>query len=155
ISGTTAGASITNLAGTGHIALGNQALNITAAAGTFAGVIADGGITNNTGGSLVLSGGALALTGTNTHTGGPTVQTATPGGSVLLINSDAALGGTNGTTTGVLTLNNGTLIATANVTSSRPVSLLASVGTVPNRGVDVIDPNGNTITLNGNITGAG
>ena len=155
ISGTTAGASITTLSGTGHVALGDQALTITAAAGTFAGVIADGGITNNTGGSVVLTNGALALTGTNTFTGGMTVQNTTPGNSVLFINSDAALGGTNGTTTGVLTLNNGTLVATANITSSRPVSLLASLGTLPNQGVDVIDPSGNTVTLIGNITGAG
>ena len=155
ISGTTAGASITTLSGNGGVALGNQALNITAAAGTFSGVVADGGISGGTGGSIVLSAGNLALTGTNTYTGGTTVQNATPGGANLFINSDAALGGTNGTTTGVLTLNNGTLVATADITSSRPVSLLASLGTAPNQGLDVFDPNGHTITLNGDITGAG
>ena len=52
ISGTTSGASIRSLSGdsTSSVNLGNQKLNITNGAGSFAGNIADGGLVNATGG---------------------------------------------------------------------------------------------------------
>jgi autotransporter-associated beta strand protein len=143
ISQTIAGASITTLSGAGNVALGGQALTITAGAGVFSGVIADGGINNVPGGSLILSSGFEMLTGVNTYSGGTTVS----GGAMLFVNSDAALG----KSTGPLTLNNGTLVATADITSSRPITL----GGTPVPGVDMFDTNTHTVQLIGNITGTG
>ncbi|HEY7853158.1 MAG TPA: hypothetical protein VIB82_09300, partial [Caulobacteraceae bacterium] len=69
ISGTSAGASITTLNGAGGVSLGGQALTLTAASGTFSGVMADGGLFGGTGGGLTIAGGIETLTGANTYTG--------------------------------------------------------------------------------------
>jgi fibronectin-binding autotransporter adhesin len=82
ISQTTAGASITTLFGTGSVALGAQALTITAGSTTFAGVIADSGIGGGTGGQFTISGGTQTLSGTNTYTG---ITTTDPGATLALI----------------------------------------------------------------------
>ncbi len=75
ISGTTAGAAITTLSGSGGVSLGNQTLTLTAASGTFSGVLADGGLFGGTGGgALTIAGGTETLTGTNTFTGPTTVN---------------------------------------------------------------------------------
>ena len=73
ISGTTAGASITSLDGSGGVSLGGQLLTLTNASGTFGGVLADGGISGGTGGQLTIAGGTETLTGVNTFTGLTTV----------------------------------------------------------------------------------
>jgi autotransporter-associated beta strand protein len=76
ISQTSAGASITTLAGTGNVALGSRKLTITAGATNFAGAITDGGIGGGTGGKLEISGGTHTLSGTNTYTGSTTIDAA-------------------------------------------------------------------------------
>jgi outer membrane autotransporter protein len=88
ISGTTAGTSITTLAGTGGVSLGAQTLTITNASGTFGGVLADGGITPGTGGGLTIAAGSETLTGANTYTGPTTVDS----GATLHAGSTSAFG---------------------------------------------------------------
>ncbi len=74
ISGTTAGASITTLAGSGGVSLGGQTLTLSNASGTFSGVLADGGFFGGTGGRLTIAGGTETLTGVNTFTGLTTID---------------------------------------------------------------------------------
>ena len=92
ISGTTAGASTTTLDGSGQVSLGAQTLTLTAASGTFSGVIQDAGATAGTGGGLTIAGGTETLTGTNTYTGPTTVNL----GATLQLGN----GGTTGTVAG-------------------------------------------------------
>ena len=91
ISGTTAGTSITTLAGSGGVTLGAQTLTLTAASGAFSGVLADGGF-RRTGGGLTIAGGTETLTGTNTYTGATTIDL----GATLQLGN----GGTTGTVAG-------------------------------------------------------
>ncbi|MGA2057895.1 MAG: autotransporter domain-containing protein [Bradyrhizobium sp.] len=126
----TGGTSITTLGNTasgqtGTVSLGGRTLTITNGSGTFGGVIADGGIDNNSGGSLILSGGHETLTGNNTYSGSTTVNGGTleVDGSIanslhVTVNSGGMLTGTGvvdplpATTTimsgGTLTPGNGT-----------------------------------------------
>ncbi|MGC1777434.1 MAG: autotransporter domain-containing protein, partial [Xanthobacteraceae bacterium] len=99
------------------------------------GVISGSGALSVGGGGY---GGTLILTGVNTYTGGTSVTSA-----ALAINSDAALGAASG----ALALDNGVLIATGNITSARTITL-----TGPS---NVIDTDMNSVTLSGNIGGAG
>ena len=92
ISGTTAGTSITTITGAGTVSLGAQTLTLTAASGTFAGTLADGGIFGGTGGGLTIAGGTETLTGTNTFTGNTTIN---PGATLRL-----GAGGTTGSVAG-------------------------------------------------------
>lgn len=86
---------------------------------TFRGGNVTGNIAGVSGAALRKAGtGTLTLSGTNTYDGGTTVT-----GGVLAINSDAALG------SGSLTLDGGQLRNTADVISSRGVTLGASGGT--------------------------
>ena len=62
ISATASGASLQALTGSGRVTLGSKNLTLTAASGTFSGVM------SGTGG-LTLSGGSQTLTGVNTYTG--------------------------------------------------------------------------------------
>ena len=62
IAGTTAGASIRALSGSGTVNLGAMTLTLTNAGGTFSGVIT----TDGTGGGLTIAGGTETLTGTST-----------------------------------------------------------------------------------------
>ncbi|HEY3642560.1 MAG TPA: autotransporter domain-containing protein, partial [Xanthobacteraceae bacterium] len=72
ISATTAGASITTLAGSGGtVNLGARTLTLSNASSTFAGAI------NGTGGGLTLTAGTETLTGTNVYTGATTVNGGT------------------------------------------------------------------------------
>ena len=71
ISGTSSGASITTLSGSGTVALGAQTLTLTNQSSTFAGVIGGAG-------GLTLTGaGTETLTGANTYTGGTTISAGT------------------------------------------------------------------------------
>jgi outer membrane autotransporter protein len=92
ISGTTAGASIKSITGSGQVSLGAQTLTLTNASGTFSGVMADGGAAGGTGGGLTIASGTETLTGTNTFTGATTIN---PGATLQLGN-----GGTTGSVAG-------------------------------------------------------
>ncbi|MBU3543286.1 autotransporter-associated beta strand repeat-containing protein, partial [Polynucleobacter sp. MWH-Loch1C5] len=70
ISGTSSGADIKSLDGSGSVVLGSKTLNLTAANDAFAGVI------SGTGG-LTLASGTQTLSGTNTYTGGTTINGGT------------------------------------------------------------------------------
>lgn len=94
ISGTTAGTTIKSLSGAGSVALGSQVLGITAAAGTFTGVI------SGTGG-LTLTSGTQVLTGYNTYTGGTQVA-----GGTLMVGAGSTTGWIQGnvTTSGIFAI---------------------------------------------------
>jgi autotransporter-associated beta strand protein len=92
ISGTTAGASIVKLTGSGAVSLGGQALTIANASGSFSGVLTDGGAFGGTGGSLTIAAGKQTLGGTNTFTGATTIDM----GATLQLGA----GGTTGTVAG-------------------------------------------------------
>ena len=68
ISGTASGAPITTLSGSGGVELGSKTLTLTAAQGTFVGVI-DG----NASSALTVAGGTETLTGANTYAGVTTI----------------------------------------------------------------------------------
>ena len=94
-SGPPATAYITSLSSAdnlGLVQLGANQLVLTNANGTFAGSIADGGIYNGTGGSLVFAGGIETLTGVNTYTGGTIVLAGT-----LQLSGAGTLGASIGT----------------------------------------------------------
>ena len=81
ISGATAGATISSLAGSGLVALGGKTLKLSAAQGTFSGAISGSG-------GIEILGGTETLSGTNSYSGGTSVQA----GSTLAITGGAALG---------------------------------------------------------------
>ncbi|HVZ27179.1 MAG TPA: autotransporter-associated beta strand repeat-containing protein, partial [Rhizomicrobium sp.] len=87
----TGGATLQALTGSasGIVALGGQTLTITNAQNVlFAGTIEDGGIAGGSGGSLVLDGGTLGLSGNNTYTGTTTIAS----GAVLGIGNAGTTG---------------------------------------------------------------
>jgi len=92
ISGTTAGTSVVSLSGSGSVLLGSKTLTLTAAADTFSGVIADGGLAGGAGGSLEIAGGTEVLSGTNTYTGGTTIDL----GATLQLGAGGATGSVAG-----------------------------------------------------------
>ena len=67
ISGSTSGASIASLSGSGNVNLGSQTLTITQASGNF-----DGGVSGS--GGLTLASGSETLAGANTYTGATTID---------------------------------------------------------------------------------
>ncbi|WP_295458904.1 autotransporter-associated beta strand repeat-containing protein, partial [uncultured Thiodictyon sp.] len=147
ISGTTSGATIANLSGTGAVALGAQSLTFSGANGTFAGTI-DGA------GGLIFNGGYQVLSGLNTYAGqtlingglqigaGGTTGTLGTGGvvnnSLLVFNRSNALTVPNAISgTGAVTQSGtGTTTLTANNTYSGPTTIsngtlaLAGVGSI-------------------------
>ena len=116
--------------GTASILVANNG-NAAGSMATMSGVISS----NSAPGTLSVGGGGftgtLNLTGANTYTGGTSVNQATLG-----INNGAALG------TGALALNNGTLSALAGLTITQPVTLT---------GIDMINTNGFTVAISGNV----
>ena len=85
---TSTGTSIKSLSGAGAVTLGSKTLALTAAAGTFSGVI------SGTNGALTISGGTETLTGANTFTGVTTIDA----GAILQLGD----GVNNGTVTGAI-----------------------------------------------------
>jgi fibronectin-binding autotransporter adhesin len=92
ISGTTSGASIQSLSGSGIVALGNQSLTLTNASGTFAGAM--GGT-----GNLAVAGGTATFAGTNTYSG----TTSVSSGANLALSGNGSIAASSGVT------DNGTL----------------------------------------------
>ena len=92
ISQTISGATITNLSGSGSVALGAQSLTLTSATGTFSGVISDPGIGSGTGGSLIVTAGEETLTGVNTYTGSTTIN----GYATLALGGSGSIGASAG-----------------------------------------------------------
>ncbi len=84
-----------------------------------------------------LGGGTVVLTGTNTYTGGTTIETGS-----ISIASNANLSTDNVP----LTLAGGALTTTADLTLTRPVSIINGTGT--------LSPSSGTLTLNSIISGA-
>ncbi len=80
ISGTTSGASINTLSGTGGVTLGSNTLTLSNAAGTYSGVMGGSG-------GLTLTAGTETLSGANTYTGATAIN-----GGVLTVASNTALG---------------------------------------------------------------
>ncbi len=86
ISGTS-GTSIASLSGSGLASLGRQNLTLTHAADTFSGIIADGGRSPGSGGSLTIASGSETLTGTNTYTGATTINA----GAILVLSGSGSI----------------------------------------------------------------
>jgi autotransporter-associated beta strand protein len=163
ISGLSAGTSITNLSGgsAGTVALGNNTLTLTNAAGTFAGAISGNG-------GLVKQGpGLFTLSGTNTYLGGTTVE----GGnlrvdgsvaSAVTVQSGATLSGA-GSVGGLVTIQSGgtlsagqspgtiTLGALNLNAGSTSVFELGSPGVVGGATNDLVNVTGN-LTLGGALS---
>lgn len=93
ISGTSGGATIASLGGSGSVNLGNQTLTLSAANDHFGGIISGTGV-------LALTGGTEILTGSNSYSGGTSI-----GAGTLQVGN----GGSTGAITSNVT-NNGTLI---------------------------------------------
>jgi fibronectin-binding autotransporter adhesin len=129
IAGTTSGAAITTLSGSGAVTLGAKTLSLTAAADTFSGAI--GGT-----GGIAVTGGTEILSGTSTYAGGTTIS----GGATVQAGSNANLGASTGT----LTLDRGTLENTASFTMSRDIRLTGN-GTF-NTATDTILTNSSGVT---------
>jgi autotransporter-associated beta strand protein len=147
----------TIFANTGNISLeGDVALsNVAALPGTLtisgdastsiSGVISDGPASD---GSLVKTGnGTLTLTGNNSYTGSTTIA-----GGTIEANSAYALGQGVLSNKNTLIMDEGTLLATADINSSSNNATFQRI--VELRGNGTFNPNGHTISL-GEITGPG
>jgi len=126
------GTSIRALSGAGRVLLGAGELSLTAADGTFAGVVAGPGAVHVLRGNQVFSGA-------NTYAGGTTIW----GGATLSVGSDTNLGDTGG----ALRLYGGTLRVTSSFSMQRAIRLLGE-------GVFNIDA-GSTLTNTGSVHGPG
>lgn len=152
ISGTSAGARIASLGGSGTVMLGGQTLTLTSAHDSFAGVIAGDG-------KLVLEGGRQVLTGANTYTGGTSVVAGTLVGDATslrgAINDDATLSfvqAVNASFDGTLSgrgtlLKSGTGTLTINGTNPFAGATTVQAGTLV-----VGDDSHATATLGGTVT---
>ncbi|WP_210419058.1 autotransporter-associated beta strand repeat-containing protein [Bradyrhizobium sp. NAS80.1] len=102
---TVAGMTAGSIEGAGNYFLGSKQLTVGGnnASTTVSGVIADGGVSGGTGGSLVKTGtGTLTLTGNNSYTGGTTIAAGT-----LQIGNGGTTGSIDGNVVndGVFTIN--------------------------------------------------
>jgi fibronectin-binding autotransporter adhesin len=136
ITTTSAGASITTLAGSGLVNLGDQTLTLTNAADHFDGVISGAG-------ALVVANGTEALTGANTMTGQVTVN---PSGIL-------ALTGTGSIATASRVQADGALDISA-TTNGAAITSLAGAGLV-SLGTQTLTLTNAADTFAGGITGSG
>jgi autotransporter-associated beta strand protein len=139
ISGTTAGASVKNLIGTGDINLGSQTLTITAGAGDFDGIIEDGGAD----GGVTIAGGSMSLDRSNTYTGATTIDS----GAMLLIAGVGSIASSSGVQDdGIFDISGGPGVTSIqNLTGNGGVALGGHLLTIE-------AANG---TFSGNISGSG
>jgi autotransporter-associated beta strand protein len=163
ISGLAAGTSITNLSGgsAGTVALGNNTLTVTNAAGTFAGVISGGGGLVKQGASLFTLSGANDYTGATTVAGG-NLRVNGSVASAVNVQSGATLSGT-GSVGGLVTVQSGgtlsagqspgtiTLGALNLNAGSTSVFELGSPGVVGGPTNDLVNVTGN-LTLGGTLS---
>ncbi|MBI3601279.1 MAG: autotransporter-associated beta strand repeat-containing protein, partial [Candidatus Omnitrophica bacterium] len=122
--------------GTGTVALSANR-QVTVSANT----LTEGGVISGSFGLTKAGSGVLTLSGTNTYTGSTTISAGT-----LNANATAALG--DGSATNTLIFTGGTLQAGGTITSpsTRGVTLTST---------GLIDTNGQNITINGVMSGAG
>jgi autotransporter-associated beta strand protein len=113
----TGGASIVSLTGAGTVALGGKILTLTAASGTFSGVIQNGGIVAGSG-RLTVNGGSETLTGTNTYTGLTTIGVGT-----------LALSGSGSIAASIDVIDSGTFDI-SQTTAGASIKALEGIGTV-------------------------
>ena len=117
------------------------------ASGTFSGTITDGSAANSAaiGGLVKVGNGVLALTGTNTYSGGTALS-----GGVLQISNTANLGALSSGS--ALTFSGGTLQLLGNITEGRNYVVSAN----QNAAINTADASANpwALTLNGNLTGS-
>ncbi|MEA2891646.1 MAG: hypothetical protein QOI05_2439, partial [Bradyrhizobium sp.] len=163
ISGLSGSASITNLSGgsAGTVALGNNTLTLTNAAGTFAGVISGGGGLVKQGSGLFTLSGANDYTGATTVAGGNLRVNGSVASSVA-VQSGATLSGT-GSVGGLVTVQSGgtlsagqspgtlTLGALNLNSGSMSVFELGSPGVVGGATNDLVNVTGN-LTLGGTLS---
>ncbi len=126
-----ANAVVGTLNGAGYITMGGSTANLQVKQGYFSGVIAGNESLDVTG------GGALTLTGSNTYSGGTTMDSGT-----LNLGNNNALG------TGNLTLEDGTTLQAG-------VNNLAVTNAVSLSGTDTYDSNSDNSSLSGVISGTG
>jgi autotransporter-associated beta strand protein len=126
--------SIGSLAGAGSVALGSAILTTgnDGISTTFSGAI------GGTGGLTKIGSGVLTLSGSNSYSGGTTIN-----GGTLAVSADSNLGNSLGS----LAFGGGTLQFLSGFTSNRAVTLNSGGGT--------FDTNGNNSTLGGTISGSG
>jgi autotransporter-associated beta strand protein len=163
ISGLAGGTSITNLSGgsAGTVALGNNTLTLTNAAGTFAGVISGGGGLVKQGSGLFTLSGANDYTGATTVAGGNLRVNGSVAGAVA-VQSGATLSGA-GSVGGLVTVQSGgtlsagqspgtlTLGALNLNAGSTSVFELGSPGVVGGATNDLVNITGN-LTLGGTLS---
>ena len=164
-SNTTGLVTIENLTGSGSANLGTQSLNLTAASGTYSGVISGSG-------GITINGGDWILTGANTYSGGTTVTSGSLQGNTaslqgaILNNSQVVFDqATDGTYSGVMSgsgslikQNSGKLILTGANTYSGGTTIssgtLSVAGTSPTGTGPVTVASGATLMGRGTITGS-
>ena len=149
ISGTTAGARIRTLAGTGTVTLGGQTLTLTNASDTFAGVISDTG-------NFAVASGREALTGVNTLTGQVSVDA---GAQLDLVGAGSVADASRVVADGLFTINdttNGASIRSLGGSGlvnlgSRTLTLTAAADTFGGviGGTGMVTVSGGTQTLSG------
>ncbi|GGI18949.1 autotransporter [Bradyrhizobium guangdongense] len=136
ISGTSAGASIRALTGSGVVALGSRTLTLSNAIGSFGGVIGGAG-------GVMIAGGTQTLTGVNTYSG----ATIVGNGATLALGAGGSIAASSGVTT------NGTLDISATA-SGASVASLAGSGTVA-LGAGTLTLTNAAGTFSGTVAGSG
>jgi autotransporter-associated beta strand protein len=136
ISGTTSGASIVTLAGSGVVSLGAETLTLSNASTLFSGSIGGSG-------GLVVAGGYEALSGANGYTGATTINP----GAVLYLMGTGSIAASSGVA------DNGAFDI-SNTTAGASIKTLSGSGLV-NLGAETLTVTNGSTTFAGMIEGAG
>ncbi|OYY71813.1 autotransporter-associated beta strand repeat-containing protein [Sphingomonas sp. 28-63-12] len=142
ISGHTGTASIRSLTGSGTVNVGQNALSLTAASGTFSGVIAG---TIGSGFYSLQINGSQTLTGVNTYTGWTSVNT----GSTLFLSGNGSIAASQAIglfgTLNISGHTGGVTVQNVNDQSFTPASIILGANTLTT----------NSLTLSGTASGTG